>query len=108
MDKKEMLYKSYGIEVKDIKKAMISGVRTIEEIEERFGKTIEDKGCRSLVERVLTTACKCLEISMEEVQNLVANGASTVDEIAAVTGAGIVENCGKCKAILQSVIDLKR
>ena len=36
------------------------------------------------------------------------NGADTVDKVGEVTGAGTGEDCGKCKVLIQNIIELGR
>ena len=48
-----------------------------------------------------TTAVKCFET-----EDAVKNGADNVDKVAEVTGAGSA--CGRCKKLVQNVIDLGR
>ena len=44
--------------------------------------------------------------SLEDVVNAVKNGAETTEKVAEITGAGSA--CGRCKALVQNVIDIKR
>ena len=62
----------------DIRKAMIAGARTVQEIKDMT----------------------------EDVVNAVKNGAETTEKVAEITGAGSA--CGRCKALVQNVIDIKR
>ncbi|WP_434792968.1 (2Fe-2S)-binding protein [Terrisporobacter petrolearius] len=45
-------------------------------------------------------------MSLEDVVNAVNNGCDTVDKVAKATKAG--SSCGRCKALVQNVIDIKR
>ena len=71
----------------DIRKAMIAGARTVQEIKDM-------------------TVCGCKGVSLEDVVNAVKNGAETTEKVAEITGAGSA--CGRCKALVQNVIDIKR
>ena len=50
--------------------------------------------------------CKCKKVSVEEVVNAVKNGADTVEKVEEVTGAG--SPCGKCRRLIENIIELKR
>ena len=89
-----------------IRKAMIQGARTIEEIQEMTGAGTRCGRCLSDVERILASVCGCKGVSLESVVNAVKDGADTVEKVGEVTGAGT--SCGRCKALVQNVIDLKK
>ncbi len=52
------------------------------------------------------TICFCKNISYIDIRKAMIQGARTVDEIKEMTGAGT--GCGRCKALVQNVIDIKR
>lgn len=89
-----------------IRKAMIQGARTVEEIQEMTGAGTRCGQCVSEIEKILASVCGCKNVSLESVVNAVKQGADTVEKVGEVTGAGTV--CGRCKALVQNVIDLKR
>ncbi|WP_083461573.1 (2Fe-2S)-binding protein [Cellulosilyticum ruminicola] len=60
------------------------------------------------IEKILASVCGCREISLAAVVEAVKNGADTVEKVGEITGAGTGEDYGKCKALIQNVIDLKR
>jgi bacterioferritin-associated ferredoxin len=91
-----------------IRKAMITGVRTKEELVLATGICTTCEGCKSEVEGILSSVCGCKEVSLQQVIDVVNNGAKTVDEIGKLTGAGTGEDCGKCKSLIQNIIDLGR
>jgi len=93
---------SYG----DIRKAMVGGARTIEEIQEMTGAGTGCGNCLNDIKKILAVACGCHNVSMETVVGLVENGADTVEKIEKITEAGT--SCGKCKMLLQNIIDTKR
>ncbi|TLX71038.1 cupin domain-containing protein [Labilibacter sediminis] len=93
---------SYG----DIRKAMVSGARTVKEIQEITGAGTECGNCIKDIEKILSLACGCKMVTVETVVNAVKGGADTVEKIGEVTGAGT--DCGKCKFLLQNIIDTKR
>ena len=90
----------------DIRKAMVTGARTVEEIKEKTGAATGCGRCVDDIEKILASVCGCKGVSMEDVVNAVKNGAETTDEVAKITGAGSA--CGRCKALVQNVIDIKR
>ena len=90
----------------DIRIAMVSGARTVEEIQEMTGAGTGCGHCIKDVEHILSMACGCNHVSMEDVLDAVKAGADTVGKLEEVTGAG--NHCGKCKLLLQNMIDTKR
>lgn len=93
---------SYG----DIRKAMVGGARTIEEIQEITGAGTGCGNCIEDIKKILALACGCKMVSIESVVEAVKNGADTVEKVGEVTGAGT--DCGKCKALIQNIIDTKK
>lgn len=90
----------------DIRKAMINGARTLDEIKELTGASTGCGRCAGEIEKILASVCGCKNVSLEEVVSAVKNGADTVDKVGEVTKAGT--GCGRCKALIQNVIDLKK
>lgn len=95
-----------NIDYISIRKAMIAGARTVEEIQEMTGAGTACGGCIPEIEKILASVCGCKNTSLEDVVNAVNNGADTVEKVGEVTGAGTA--CGRCKALVQNVIDIKR
>lgn len=97
-----------------IRKAMTAGARTVEELKEHTGVCAECEGCKSELNNILSSVCGCKKVSLEAVVNAVKNGADTVEKVGELTGAGtgIIEEtgepCGKCKGLIQNIIDLGR
>lgn len=89
-----------------IRKAMIAGARTLEEIKEMTGAATGCGRCAGEVEKILASVCGCKNVSLEDVVNSVKNGSETVERVGEETGAGTC--CGRCKALIQNVIDIKR
>ena len=58
------------------------------------------------IEKILASVCGCYNVSLKDVVDAVNNGCDTVDKVAEVTKAGAA--CGRCKALVQNVIDIKR
>lgn len=97
-----------------IRKAMMSGARTIEEVVEMAGVCAECEGCESELDGILSSVCGCKNVSLETVVNAVKSGADTVEKVGEITGAGTGvneetgEECGKCKGLIQNIIDIGR
>nr|WP_302600243.1 (2Fe-2S)-binding protein [uncultured Cellulosilyticum sp.] len=89
-----------------IRKAMIQGARTVEEIKEMTGAGTGCGRCIGEIEQILASVCGCKGTSLEAVVEAVKNGADTVEKVGEITGAGTA--CGRCKALVQNVIDLKK
>jgi len=93
---------------------MTSGARTIDELVELTGVCTECEGCKRELEAILSSVCGCKKVSLEAVVNAVKNGADTVEKVGEVTGAGTGvdevtgEPCGKCKGLIQNIIDQGR
>ena len=95
-----------NVEYLDIRKAMTAGVRTMEELKESANVCGECEGCKSEISGILSSVCGCANASLEAVVNAVKGGADTVDKVGEITGAGT--HCGRCKGLIQNVIDLGR
>ena len=97
-----------------IRKAMIAGARTVEEVAEKSGVCTECEGCKLELDGILSSVCGCKKVSLEEVVNAVKEGADTVEKVGQITGAGTGvdeatgEECGKCKALIENIISLGR
>lgn len=89
-----------------IRKAMIQGARTVDEIKEMTGAGTGCGRCIGEIEQILASVCGCKNVSLESVVEAVKNGADTVEKVGEITGAGTA--CGRCKALVQNVIDLKK
>ncbi|MGL5756191.1 MAG: (2Fe-2S)-binding protein [Paraclostridium sp.] len=90
----------------DIRKAMVQGARTLDEIKKMTGAGTGCSKCCGEIEKILASVCGCKEVSLEDVVIAVKNGATTTDQVAKITGAG--SDCGRCKALVQNIIELKR
>ncbi len=90
----------------DIRRAMASGVRTVDEVVEATGAGTGCGKCLPTIEKILTIACGCKEVTVSTVVDAVKNGADTVEKIAELTGLGT--DCGRCKALAENIIELKR
>ena len=97
-----------NVDYMTIRKAMCVGARTVEELAEKTGVCTVCAGCEAGLVPILSSVCGCKEVSLATVVSSVKNGANTVDEVVAATGAGTGEDCGKCKLLIQNIIDLGR
>ena len=106
MAKNRIICKENNVDYISIRKAMISGARTVEELVELAGVCTECEGCKSELDGILSSVCGCKNVSLEEVVNAVKNGADTVEKVGEITGAGTGvneetgEECGKCKGLI--------
>ena len=103
-----MICTANNVDYMTIRKAMCVGVRTVEELAEKTGVCTVCAGCQADLEPILSSVCGCKEVSLAAVVEAVKNGNRTVDAVGEVTGAGTGEDCGKCKLLIQNVIDLGR
>lgn len=103
-----------NVDYLSIRKAMTSGARTVDEIVELTGVCNNCEGCKNELEAILSSVCGCKKVSLDAVINAVKNGADTVEKVGEITGAGTGvneetgEECGKCKGLIQNIIDLGR
>ena len=95
-----------NVEYIDIRKAMIKGARTLDEIKEMTGASTVCGACSEEVEAILASVCGCKNVSLEDVVNAVKNGADTVEKVQEATGAGTV--CGRCIPLIENIIEQKR
>lgn len=58
------------------------------------------------IQAILDSVCGCKQVMLADVVAAVEDGAITVEEVGEKTGAGTA--CGRCKALVQNVIDLGR
>ena len=89
-----------------VRKAQAQGARTVDELQEIENIVIENDNELQEIENLLKNACKCKNVSIQEVINAVNNGADTVAKVGEVTGAGTA--CGRCKGIISYIVENKR
>lgn len=95
-----------NIDYLTIRKAMCQGARTVEETKAVAGVCGVCDGCRSELGPILASVCGCRGVSLQAVVDAVNSGARTTEAVADKTGAGA--DCGRCKVLVQNVIDLGR
>ena len=91
-----------------VRKAMVGGARSVDEVIEMAGVCNACEGCEANLDGILSSVCGCEEVSLKAVVDAVKSGANTVEEVGLITKAGTGEDCGKCQALIQNVIDLGR
>ena len=89
-----------------VRKAQAQGVRTLDELKNTTNISIENDTELNEIENLLKNACKCKNVSIQEIVNAVNNGADTVEKVGEATGAGTA--CGRCKGIISNIIENKR
>lgn len=114
MAKNRIICTKNDVDYLSIRKAMIAGGRTVEHMVSLAGICAECEGCESELAPILASVCGCKEVSLEAVIAAIKCGADTVEKIGELTGAGTGvneetgEECGKCKPLIQNIIDLGR
>lgn len=91
---------------KQVRGAQAQGARTVEELKKMTDIVIENDTELKEIEEILLNACKCKNVSIEDVVNAVKNGADTIEKVAEATKATTV--CGRCKGIVANIIENKR
>ena len=89
-----------------VRMAQGQGARTIDELKNMTDIVIENDTELNEIENLLKNACKCRNVSIQEIVNAVNNGADTVEKVGEATGAGTA--CGRCKGIISNIIENKR
>ena len=91
-----------------IRKAMVQGARSMDEIIEMAGVCNTCESCKAELEGILSSVCGCKEVSLNTVLDAVKGGADTVEKVGIITKAGTEEDCGRCQALIQNIIDIGR
>ena len=89
-----------------IRKAMVAGLRSFDEIKEATNICGICEGCENEIEGILTSVCGCNNVSLEAVVNAVKAGADTVEKAVEATGAGAA--CGRCKILVENIVAIGR
>ncbi len=106
MSGNRIICKCKNVDYIGIRKAMIAGARSLDEVKEMTGAGTGCGGCTEEIEKILASVCGCNDVSLETVVNQVKKGSTTVEEIAEITGAGA--DCGRCKALVENIIKIKK
>ncbi|MBF7096808.1 (2Fe-2S)-binding protein [Alkalibacter mobilis] len=97
-----------------IRRAMIGGARTVNDLKEKICVCGECEGCKTELPIILSTVCGCEKVSYDAVLAAIKAGADTVEKVGEATKAGTGidketgEPCGRCKPLIQNMIDLGR
>ena len=89
-----------------VRGAQAQGARTVKEVKDMTNIDIEDDDEYREIDRVLQNVCKCQNVTVNEVVEAVKNGADTIERVMEETKAG--SGCGRCKGIIQNIIDNKK
>ena len=108
MAKNKVICTTNNVEYIQIRKAMIQGARTVEEVQNIVSVCNECNGCKENLDYILSSVCGCGKTSLKAVIDAVKNGANTVEKVGVATGAGTGEDCGRCHGLIQNIIDLGR
>lgn len=102
----KMICTTNHVDYSTIRKAMCAGARTVAELKEMAGVCADCEGCKSELDKILSSVCGCLNVSLKAVVDAVNNGADTVEKVGEITGAGT--DCERCKALVKNIIELGR
>jgi len=97
-----------SVQYLDIRMAQVKGLRSLEEIRAATGVCGECPGCKEHLDYILTTVCGCLNISFEAIIQAVKEGASTLEKACAATTAGTAPGCGRCKVLIENIVEQGR
>ena len=95
-----------SVEYITIRKAMCTGVRTVDELINATNVCNVCTGCKDNLGWILASVCGCKNVSLQDVVDAVHGGADTVEKVGEVTQAGT--DCGRCKILIENVIALGR
>lgn len=102
----KIICETNNIDYITIRKTMINGARTIEDIQEQVPVCGECEGCKANLDRMVEILCGCTQATMQSVIDAVQAGADTVEKVVEQTGAG--SGCGRCQALIANVVELGR
>lgn len=108
MAEDRIICKTNEVHYSTIRKAMVQGARTMDEIIEMTGVCNSCEGCKAELGAILNSVCGCKEVSLKTVIDAVKDGADTVKKVGIITKAGTEEDCGRCQALIQNIIDIGR
>lgn len=108
MAEDRIICKTNKVHYSTIRKAMVQGGRTVDEIIDLAGVCNSCEGCKEELDGILSSVCGCKEVSLKAVLDAIKEGADTVEKVGIVTGAGTEEDCGRCQGLIQNIIDIGR
>ncbi|MGN0144788.1 MAG: (2Fe-2S)-binding protein [Clostridium sp.] len=89
-----------------VRMAQANGARTLDELKNLSDIVIESTEESAAIEEILKQACKCNNLTVNDVLNAINDGADTLEKVMEVTSAGIT--CGRCKGVLSNIIEIRR
>ena len=92
----------------DIRMAMVKGLRTVDEIKEATNVCVDCSGCKTSLDWILSTVCRCRAVPLKAVVEAVKNGADTVEKVGEMVKAGTDPVCGKCKILIENILAIGR
>ena len=101
----KMICHCKNVDYLQIRKAMVAGARTLQEIKDMTGAATGCGRCAEEIEKILSSVCGCTGTSLASVVEAVKNGADTVDKAVEATGAGAP--CGRCKVLIADIVERK-
>lgn len=87
-----------------LRKAMCTGIRSVEEIKKATGICDDCSGCKTEIPKILASVCGCRNVLLKDVVDAVKEGADTVEKVGLATGAGL--DCARCKILIENIIEL--
>ena len=88
-----------------IKRAQSRGARTLDEVKEIAGISINSEEEKHVL-HVLTMACGCHKLSVDDVLKAIDNGADTMEKLVEATSIGVC--CNKCTPIAKNILETRR
>lgn len=103
----EIVCKKNNISYGDVRKAMVEGARTKEDLIDKAGVCGECPECIERIPYMTSMLCGCKEVPMQKVIDAVqSKEASTLEDVMEMTGAGTGENCGRCQGLIKNIFEL--
>ncbi|MEG0283870.1 MAG: (2Fe-2S)-binding protein [Erysipelotrichales bacterium] len=102
MAENKMICEEHQLDYMSIRKAMIQGARTFEDVVELTSANIECDTCKKEMQPVLDSVCGCTNTSMKDVRDAIINGATSVEDVNRMTKAGT--DCSRCNALIESIL----
>lgn len=89
-----------------VRKAQSQGARTVKDVTDMTNIVVESDEESKEIDRILQIACRCQNVSVDEVVSAVKNGADTLDKVREETKAGV--GCGICNGVLENIIENRK
>ncbi|MEG0366237.1 MAG: (2Fe-2S)-binding protein [Coprobacillus sp.] len=102
MAENKMICEEHQLDYISIRKAMIQGARTFDQVVELTNADSNCSICKEEMQPVLDSVCGCTNTSMKDVRDAIKDGAKTVEDVNKMTKAGT--DCGRCNALIESIL----